>query len=117
MDAGAAFSTPAAIRVPVVGPTGDGRGRRAGVPWLRIKSGRDLGVALAIFGLVATRQRRAAGVFVLACTVMPVVDALTTWSNGASPALALSVHGGAAAYVLVLALALLQPSAIRGHRP
>ncbi|WP_438029588.1 DUF4267 domain-containing protein [Sorangium sp. So ce233] len=86
-------------------------------PWLRVKSGRDLGVALAIFGLVATRQRRAAGVFVLACTVMPVVDALTTWSNGASPALALSVHGSAAACVLVLALALLLPSAVRGDRP
>ncbi|WP_438016867.1 DUF4267 domain-containing protein [Sorangium sp. So ce315] len=83
------------------------------VPWLRVKAGRDLGIALALFGLVATRQRRAAGVFVLACTVMPVVDALTTWSYGASLALALSVHGSAAAFALVLAPALLLRSGLR----
>ncbi|WP_437964338.1 DUF4267 domain-containing protein [Sorangium sp. So ce260] len=86
------------------------------VPWLRVKSGRDLGIALALFGLVATRQRRAAGVFVLACTVMPVVDALTTWSHGASPALALGVHGSAAVYCLVLAPALLLRSGLRLRR-
>ncbi|WP_437286626.1 DUF4267 domain-containing protein [Sorangium sp. So ce406] len=83
------------------------------VPWLRIKSGRDLGIALALFGLVATRQRRAAGVFVLACTAAPVVDALTTWSHGASPALFLGVHGSAAAFCLVLAPALLLRSGLR----
>jgi hypothetical protein len=87
------------------------------VPWLRVKSGRDLGLALAIFGLVATRQRHAAGVFVLACVVMPVVDALTAWNGGASLALALSVHGSAAIYGLVLASALLFPSALRNDRP
>lgn len=77
------------------------------VPWLRVKSGRDLGIALALFGLVAARQRRAAGVFVLACTVMPLVDALTTWSHGASPAVVLGVHGSAAVFCLALAPALL----------
>ncbi|WP_437636872.1 DUF4267 domain-containing protein [Sorangium sp. So ce854] len=86
------------------------------VPWLRVKSGRDLGIALALFGLVATRQRRAAGVFVLACTVTPIVDALTTWSHGASTALVLGVHGSAAAFCLVLAPALLLRSGLRRRR-
>ncbi|WNG47685.1 DUF4267 domain-containing protein [Archangium minus] len=86
------------------------------LPWLSIKSGRDLGIGLALVAIVATRQRLAAGLFVLASTVMPVVDALTVLKSGASLALALSVHGSAAVYCVVLASALLRPSAIRKDR-
>ncbi|NMO20511.1 DUF4267 domain-containing protein [Pyxidicoccus fallax] len=78
------------------------------LPWLSIKSGRDLGIGLAIVGLVLTRQRLAAGVFVLAAIVMPIVDALTVLKGGASLALALSVHGSAAVYCVILAAALLR---------
>ena len=39
--------------------------------------------------MVAIRQRQAAGVFVLACIVMPTVDALTVMHGGASLAFAL----------------------------
>jgi hypothetical protein len=83
------------------------------LPWLSVKSGRDLGIGLAIVGLVLTRQRLAAGVFVLAAIVMPVVDALTVLKGGASLALALSVHGSAAVYVSLLAAGLLLPSSRR----
>ncbi|MFP2927768.1 DUF4267 domain-containing protein [Pyxidicoccus sp. 3LG] len=86
------------------------------LPWLSVKSGRDLGIGLAIVGLVITRQRLAAGVFVLAAIVMPVVDALTVLKGGASLALALSVHGSAAVYGAILAAALLRSSSIWKHR-
>lgn len=79
------------------------------IPWLYVKAGRDLGLALAMFALVAIRQRKAAGVFVLACIVMPTVDALTVMHGGASLAFALAVHGSAALYGAVLAAALLRP--------
>jgi len=80
------------------------------VPWLHVKAGRDLGIGLAFAGLVAARQRRAAGVFVLASIVMPVVDALTAVrEGGTSLALALAIHGSAAVYVGILATALLHP--------
>ncbi|QSQ21745.1 DUF4267 domain-containing protein [Pyxidicoccus parkwayensis] len=78
------------------------------LPWLSVKSGRDLGIGLAIVGLVLTRQRLAAGVFVLATVVMPVVDALTVLKAGASLAFALSVHGSAAVYGVFLGAALLR---------
>lgn len=63
-----------------------------------------------------SRSCTAAGLFVLASIVMPVVDALTVLKSGASLALALSVHGSAAVYGVVLASALLLPSAIRKDR-
>ncbi|WP_338864446.1 DUF4267 domain-containing protein [Myxococcus stipitatus] len=82
------------------------------IPWLYVKAGRDLGLALAMFALVAIRQRKAAGVFVLACIVMPTVDALTVMHGGASLAFALAVHGSAALYGAVLAAALLRPQKV-----
>ncbi|WP_404369953.1 DUF4267 domain-containing protein [Corallococcus coralloides] len=78
------------------------------VPWLFIKAGRDFGIALAMFGLVAIRERKAAGVFVFACMVMPIVDALSVMHGSASLAFALAVHGSAAFYGAVLAAALLR---------
>lgn len=86
------------------------------IPWLRVKAGRDLGLGLAILGLVATRQRLAAGVFVLACVAPPVVDAMTAWIAGGTPlALALAIHGSAAVFGLVLGAALLLPR--KGRQP
>ncbi|WP_342380055.1 DUF4267 domain-containing protein [Myxococcus stipitatus] len=85
------------------------------IPWLYVKAGRDLGLALAMFALVAIRQRKAAGVFVLATIVMPTVDALTVLHGGASLAFALSVHGSAVVYGVVLAAALLRPQV--AHAP
>ncbi|QSQ18272.1 DUF4267 domain-containing protein [Myxococcus landrumensis] len=82
------------------------------IPWLYVKAGRDLGLALAMFALVAIRQRKAAGVFVLATIVMPTVDALTVMHGGASLAFALAVHGSAVVYGIVLAAALLRPQKV-----
>jgi len=82
------------------------------VPWLHVKAGRDLGIGLALLGLVLTRQRRATGVFVLATIVMPVVDALTATREGGTPLmLALAIHGSAALYGVILSAALLRPRA------
>ena len=78
------------------------------LPWLSVKAGRDLGIALALFGLVFTRQRLAAGVFVLATIVMPVVDALTVVRAGTSLTYALCVHGSAALFGVLLGAALLR---------
>lgn len=79
------------------------------IPWMHVKAGRDLGIGLALVALVGIRQRQAAGVFVLACLVMPTVDALTAvHEGGTSLAMALAVHGSAAAYGVVLAFALLR---------
>ncbi|MBU8895310.1 DUF4267 domain-containing protein [Corallococcus sp. M34] len=83
------------------------------IPWMHVKAGRDLGIALGIFGLVAVRQRLAAGAFVLASIVMPTVDALTVVQAGTSVPYALMVHGSAVVYGVVLAAALLRPSAVR----
>ncbi|AGC43462.1 hypothetical protein MYSTI_02135 [Myxococcus stipitatus DSM 14675] len=82
------------------------------IPWLYVKAGRDFGLALAMFALVAIRQRKAAGVFVLATIVMPTVDALTVLHGGASLAFALGVHGSAVVYGVVLAAALLRPQKV-----
>ncbi len=79
------------------------------IPWMHVKAGRDLGVGLALVALVVLQQRLAAGAFVLACLVMPTVDALTAmYEGGTSLAMALAVHGSAVAYVVVLAFALLR---------
>ena len=86
------------------------------LPWLSVKSGRDLGLGLAFVALVVARQRLAAGLFVLASMVMPVVDALTVLKGGASLAFALSVHGSAVVYGVVLGAALLLPYVIRKDR-
>ena len=85
------------------------------LPWLSVKSGRDLGIGLAIVGLVLARQRFAAGIFVLASIVAPVVDALTVIRGGTSLALALSVHGSAALFCALLAAGLLRGRTARAR--
>jgi uncharacterized protein DUF4267 len=81
------------------------------VPWLRIKAGRDLGIALMLAVVLLQRQRRLVGAVTLASVAMPVVDALTVISHGArSVGYALGVHGSALLYCLLLGMALLRPA-------
>ncbi|WP_141325672.1 DUF4267 domain-containing protein [Myxococcus sp. AB025B] len=84
------------------------------IAWMSVKAGRDFGIALALFGLVAARQRKAAGIFVVASVVMPVTDALTVMGQGVSFAYAFAVHGSAAIYGICLGWALLRPGKARG---
>jgi hypothetical protein len=73
------------------------------VPWLSIKAGRDLGVALMLLLVLLQRRRSLAGAVILASVVMPTVDGLTVIAHGArSVGYALSVHGSAAVYGLLL---------------
>lgn len=88
------------------------------VPWLRIKAGRDLGVALMLSIVLLQRQRRLAGAVALASIVMPTVDALTVIGHGArSVGYALGVHGSAVLYGLLLGAALLRPAKALGPGP
>jgi hypothetical protein len=73
------------------------------LPWLRIKAGRDLGLALIMMTVLLQRQRRLFGAVTLVSMVIPFVDATTVVSNGAhSVGYALAVHGSAALYGLIL---------------
>jgi hypothetical protein len=83
---------------------------RRDIPWMYTKAGRDLGIAAALAAILATRQRRAAGLFVLASTLMPIADAVNVIRRK-RVRYALAVHGSAAALTLVLGSALLR----RGH--
>ena len=94
------FGAAKAFGLPLVSPEDAG--------WLHTKGGRDLAIGLALLALVVTRQRLASGLFVLASVLMPVTDALTVVSHGASLGFALSVHGSAAVYCVALAATLLK---------
>ena len=80
------------------------------VPWMHVKAGRDIGIGLMIVALLAARERRALGWLITVSMVMPITDALTILSNGASVAYALAVHGSAVLYGLLLGPWLLHTS-------
>lgn len=80
------------------------------LPWLRIKCGRDLGLALMLAAAIVRRERRVVGAMILASVAIPTVDALTVIGHGArSVGYALGVHGSAALYGLALGAWLLWP--------
>jgi Domain of unknown function (DUF4267) len=86
--------------------------------WLRIKGGRDLAAALAIGGFLALRQPRALGAMLLANLVSPSVDLLTSLTAPRhKTGYALGVHGGAAAAVGMLGIALLRRQRRSGRSP
>lgn len=68
---------------------------------LNIKGGRDIGLGLITFILLATRQTRALGWALIAMSVMPFIDMTIVLSYGGSTATALGVHGATALYVLL----------------
>ncbi|HEY1178842.1 MAG TPA: DUF4267 domain-containing protein [Phytomonospora sp.] len=69
---------------------------------LNVKGGRDIGLALITFILLATRQTRALGWTFIAMSVMPFIDMTIVFSYGGSAATALGVHGATAVYVLLV---------------
>lgn len=69
---------------------------------LNVKGGRDIGLALITFILLATRQTRALGWAFIAMSVMPFIDMTIVFSYGGSAATALGVHGATAVYVLLV---------------
>jgi hypothetical protein len=82
------------------------------LPWLRIKAGRDLGLGLMLLTVLLLRQPRVFGAMSLVSVVIPLVDAVTVMSHGArSIGYALSVHGSAVVYGLLLGAWLLRSNA------
>jgi len=69
---------------------------------LNIKGGRDIGLGLITFILLATRQTRALGWTLIAMSVMPFIDMTIVLSYEGSTATALAVHGATALYVLLV---------------
>jgi hypothetical protein len=74
--------------------------------YLQIKGDRDLGIGIAFVLLLLLKQRRAFTAVVAASTVMPLLDCAFVLAGGrVSSAYALSVHGSALVYgVLLIAL-------------
>lgn len=72
------------------------------VAFLNVKGGRDLGLTLVLFALLATRQTRAVGWAMLAMAISPLCDMTIVMAYGGSPAYALMVHGSAVLYLLVV---------------
>jgi hypothetical protein len=78
------------------------------VVWLQIKAGRDLCAGLGIIVFLALRNTRVMAVFLLANVLIPLNDMLVSLSAPVHDAgFAVSVHGGATALMVVLAVSLL----------
>lgn len=85
--------------------------------YVQIKGDRDLSTALALIGLMVLRRPLPLAIFVAAATVQPLFDCLLVMTNASGSAVyALSVHGSAAVYGVVLALLLLRAHA-RSRNP
>ncbi len=98
-----------ALTAPVAAASGYGAplSSNVDVPWVYVKGGRDLGLAIILCVLLLTRQRRAVGLFVLTSAVIPLTDALIVGGRGGRVAYALAVHGSAVIYCAVLGIAIL----------
>ncbi|GAA3434655.1 DUF4267 domain-containing protein [Kutzneria kofuensis] len=75
--------------------------------WLNVKGIRDLATGLATLVMLAASGPHAMGWFMLVAAVIPVGDAIIVLRWGGSKVLAWAMHGGTAAVVIALAVALL----------
>jgi hypothetical protein len=76
--------------------------------WLQIKAGRDLCAGLSLVAFLALRNTRVMALFLLTTAAIPVNDMVVSLSAPVHhTAYALSVHGGAAVLMLVLAASLM----------
>jgi len=77
--------------------------------YLRIKGDRDLGSALAVGALLWLGDRRALGAVILAMTIEPILDASLIIADPRGHLVqALTVHGSAVVYCMLLAWRLLR---------
>ena len=77
--------------------------------YMRVKGDRDLGSALAVAALLWLGDRRALGALVLALTVEPILDCFLVASDPRGQlSYALTIHGSAAVYGLLLSWRLLR---------
>ena len=83
--------------------------------YLRVKGDRDLSTALALLALMALRRPLPLAIFVAAAMVQPLFDCILVLTDPRGSAVqALSVHGSAVVYVVVLFVLLLRAHARRG---
>lgn len=76
--------------------------------FMNLKGVRDTTSGVVILALLATRQRFALGVTMLALTLTPVGDMLTVLTHHGSVATALSVHGLTAVLVILTGVLLVR---------
>jgi hypothetical protein len=80
--------------------------------YIRVKGDRDLSTALALMGLMALRRPLPLAIFIAAAIVQPLFDCLLVLTDPRGSAVyALSVHGSAAVYGVVLSLLLFREHA------
>jgi len=76
--------------------------------WLQIKAGRDVCAGLSLVAFLALRNTRVMALFLLSSAAIPAIDMGVSLSAPVHDTVyALSVHGGAAALMLVIAVSLL----------
>ena len=102
------FLSARALLQPLPAAVGFGVPATSGLrPYMAIKGGRDLAVGVLLLSLIATADRQAIGVAVLAATAIPLVDGTIVLRSGGPRATAFGVHYGSAAIMLVAAVLLL----------
>jgi hypothetical protein len=89
-------------------PTGNAAG------YFVVKGVRDIAYGLVIFAVLATGSRRTVGWVILANVTIPLGDATAVVIHGGRWATALTVHGSAAALVLLTAILLLREKGTPG---
>jgi hypothetical protein len=73
-----------------------------------VKGIRDIVLGLCLLALFALRQRRATGVLMGICTLVPIVDMSIVLTHGGTVATALGIHGLTAAVMVFDAFVLLR---------
>jgi hypothetical protein len=85
--------------------------------YVMVKGDRDLSTALALLGLMALRRPLPLAIFIAAAVVQPLCDCLLVLTDPRGSAVyALSVHGSAAVYCVILSLLLFREHARRRRR-
>ncbi|MGN2638772.1 DUF4267 domain-containing protein [Nocardia takedensis] len=100
----ALFISARALLVPRAAATSMGVPAISGLePYMAIKAARDLGFALITFALLATATAHTLAWFMLAATIIPLIDGITVLTSTGSKSIAFGVHHSTAALMLLTA--------------
>ena len=75
--------------------------------WVRLTGVRDIALGLVLFALLAMKQYRIAGILLLICLVIPVVDVTTVYSQTGWSSHVL-MHAGSIIFMAIVGLGLLR---------
>ncbi|MFE3191453.1 DUF4267 domain-containing protein [Nocardia sp. NPDC059240] len=91
-----------ALLAPKAAATSYGIPEVAGLePYMTIKGGRDLGLGAITVALMITASTHALGWFMLAGTVIPLIDGINVLRSGGPKAIAFGVHHATAVVMLI----------------